>query len=212
MTFPFKSNKRSHSGDNGDEDPPVPIPNTEVKLVYAESTWHTAPGRIGNCRISIKNDRFWLEKRSFFFCFDLFSLCSICAVSARVDIKFWVNFYENYGKFRRTFRLSAAIQKLLNKAKSTPFFLKVEHKVEHKISKKTSRLRLLGSLEHKISKKTSRLRLLGSRRKGRYKYLPYLRARVLQRSLSQPPQLRTPDSGYRTSFANRTTCGWAKYR
>ena len=34
----FKSNKRSHSGDNGDEDPPVPIPNTEVKLVYGEST------------------------------------------------------------------------------------------------------------------------------------------------------------------------------
>ena len=32
----FKSNKRSHSGDNGDE--PVPIPNTEVKLVYGEST------------------------------------------------------------------------------------------------------------------------------------------------------------------------------
>ncbi len=28
----------SHSGDNGDEDPPVPIPNTEVKLVYGEST------------------------------------------------------------------------------------------------------------------------------------------------------------------------------
>ena len=25
-------------GDNGDEDPPVPIPNTEVKLVYGEST------------------------------------------------------------------------------------------------------------------------------------------------------------------------------
>ncbi len=34
----FKSNKRSHSGDNGDEVPPVPIPNTEVKLVYGEST------------------------------------------------------------------------------------------------------------------------------------------------------------------------------
>ena len=31
--YSFKSNKRSHSGDNGDEDPPVPIPNTEVKLV-----------------------------------------------------------------------------------------------------------------------------------------------------------------------------------
>ena len=55
---PFKSNKRSHSGDNGDEDPPVPIPNTEVKLVYAESTWHIAPGRIGSCRISIKNPFF----------------------------------------------------------------------------------------------------------------------------------------------------------
>ena len=49
---------RSHSGDNGDEDPPVPIPNTEVKLVYAESTWHRAPGRIGSCRISFKNARF----------------------------------------------------------------------------------------------------------------------------------------------------------
>ena len=38
IAFSFKSNKRSHSGDNGDEDPPVPIPNTEVKLVYGEST------------------------------------------------------------------------------------------------------------------------------------------------------------------------------
>ena len=34
----FKSNKRSHSGDNGSKDPPVPIPNTEVKLTRAEST------------------------------------------------------------------------------------------------------------------------------------------------------------------------------
>ena len=52
--FPFKSNKRSHSGDDGDEDPPVPIPNTEVKLIYGESSWHRAPARIANCRISIK--------------------------------------------------------------------------------------------------------------------------------------------------------------
>ena len=28
----------SHSGDDGKEVPPVPIPNTEVKLFYAEST------------------------------------------------------------------------------------------------------------------------------------------------------------------------------
>ena len=29
----------SNSGDDGKEDPPVPIPNTEVKLFYAESTY-----------------------------------------------------------------------------------------------------------------------------------------------------------------------------
>ena len=34
----FKSYKRSHSGDDSNEVPPVPIPNTEVKLVYARST------------------------------------------------------------------------------------------------------------------------------------------------------------------------------
>ena len=28
-----------HSGDDCKEDPPVPIPNTEVKLFNAESTW-----------------------------------------------------------------------------------------------------------------------------------------------------------------------------
>ena len=28
----------NYSGDDGKEDPPVPIPNTEVKLFYAEST------------------------------------------------------------------------------------------------------------------------------------------------------------------------------
>ena len=27
------------SGDNGKRDPPVPIPNTEVKLQYVEDTW-----------------------------------------------------------------------------------------------------------------------------------------------------------------------------
>ena len=43
----FKSNKRSHSGDNGSEDPPVPIPNTEVKLTRAEST----------CRDTDREDR-----------------------------------------------------------------------------------------------------------------------------------------------------------
>ena len=32
------------SGDNSEEDPPVPIPNTEVKLLSVEDTWR-APAR-----------------------------------------------------------------------------------------------------------------------------------------------------------------------
>ena len=34
----LRSEAGSHSGDNEAEDPPVPIPNTEVKLCVAEST------------------------------------------------------------------------------------------------------------------------------------------------------------------------------
>ena len=37
-------NEYNHSGDDGKEDPPVPIPNTEVKLFYAESTCRELPG------------------------------------------------------------------------------------------------------------------------------------------------------------------------
>ena len=33
-----------HGGDDGREVPPVPIPNTEVKLSHAESTWASTPG------------------------------------------------------------------------------------------------------------------------------------------------------------------------
>ena len=54
--------------------------NTEVKLVRGESTWHIAPGRITRCRISIKNDRFSSEKRSFFLYFRPFSLRLLYAV------------------------------------------------------------------------------------------------------------------------------------
>ena len=36
--------KYNHSGDDGKEVPPVPIPNTEVKLFYAESTCRLLPG------------------------------------------------------------------------------------------------------------------------------------------------------------------------
>ena len=39
-----KACEYSHSGDDGKEVPPVPIPNTEVKLFYAESTCRLLPG------------------------------------------------------------------------------------------------------------------------------------------------------------------------
>ena len=31
--------RKKRSGDDGEEDPPVPIPNTEVKLFSADGTW-----------------------------------------------------------------------------------------------------------------------------------------------------------------------------
>ena len=34
----FEKGKK-RSGDDGEEEPPVPIPNTEVKLFSAEDTW-----------------------------------------------------------------------------------------------------------------------------------------------------------------------------
>ena len=60
-----QSNKRSHSGDDSNEDPPVPIPNTEVKLVYVESTYTSRVGRIESCRISIKKACFSSKNRLF---------------------------------------------------------------------------------------------------------------------------------------------------
>ena len=38
---------------------------TEVKLVYGESSWHRAPARIANCRISIKKRPFSVENGRF---------------------------------------------------------------------------------------------------------------------------------------------------
>ena len=91
MAFPFKSNKRSHSGDDGDEDPPVPIPNTEVKLIYGESSWHRAPARIANCRISIKKRPFSTENGRFSYIFKVFHLAHF-VLYCLVFIKFLVNF------------------------------------------------------------------------------------------------------------------------
>lgn len=52
------SRERGNLGDNSGGVTPVPIPNTEVKLYCAESTYASRVGRIGRCRISIKNARF----------------------------------------------------------------------------------------------------------------------------------------------------------
>ena len=59
-----KACEYNHSGDDGKEDPPVPIPNTEVKLFYAESTCRVTTGRIGNRRFPNEAHSF---RVSFFF-------------------------------------------------------------------------------------------------------------------------------------------------
>ena len=38
-TYAFLFNLKKSAGVNGDEVPPVPIPNTEVKLICVEDTW-----------------------------------------------------------------------------------------------------------------------------------------------------------------------------
>ena len=47
----------SHCGDDSGEDPPVLIPNTEVKLSCAESTLGLPHGRLGCCRIQRQDAR-----------------------------------------------------------------------------------------------------------------------------------------------------------
>ena len=37
------------SGGDSEEDTPVPIPNTEVKLLSADSSWGFPPVRVGRC-------------------------------------------------------------------------------------------------------------------------------------------------------------------
>ena len=39
LLFSFEGNLKEKAGVNGNEDPPVPIPNTEVKLIRVENTW-----------------------------------------------------------------------------------------------------------------------------------------------------------------------------
>ncbi len=61
----FKSYKRSHSGDDSNEDPPVPIPNTEVKLVYARCTCLLRLGDKVVAGFQLKSARFHSENGLF---------------------------------------------------------------------------------------------------------------------------------------------------
>ena len=47
--------KHKRSGDNGGEDPPVPISNTEVKLPSAEDTWREAAWENRKLPVSLKS-------------------------------------------------------------------------------------------------------------------------------------------------------------
>ena len=38
------------SGDHSEEETPVPIPNTEVKLFYADDTASRSRGKVGSCQ------------------------------------------------------------------------------------------------------------------------------------------------------------------
>ena len=40
-------------GDDGKKDTPVPISNTEVKLLSADSSWGFLPARVGRCHALI---------------------------------------------------------------------------------------------------------------------------------------------------------------
>ena len=44
------------SGDNSEEDTPVPIPNTEVKLFSADDTWREAAREIRTSPVRIERD------------------------------------------------------------------------------------------------------------------------------------------------------------
>ena len=41
------------SGNDGEKVTPVPIPNTEVKLLSADGSWGIAPVRVGRCQAVI---------------------------------------------------------------------------------------------------------------------------------------------------------------
>ena len=47
------------SGNNGEKVTPVPIPNTEVKLLSADGSWDLVPVRVGRCQVQ-RRQSFWI--------------------------------------------------------------------------------------------------------------------------------------------------------
>ena len=62
-----KTNIQNKSGDNDAEVPPVPIPNTEVKLCSADDTWREAARE---SRSSPEQKRSFLMRLLFLFCIE----------------------------------------------------------------------------------------------------------------------------------------------
>ena len=46
---------QKQSGNNGEKVTPVPIPNTEVKLLSADGSWDFVPVRVGRCQAKDRN-------------------------------------------------------------------------------------------------------------------------------------------------------------
>ena len=55
FSFEGFSFKRKMSGDDGKEDTPVPIPNTEVKLFSVDGSWGTPPVRVERRQANTKS-------------------------------------------------------------------------------------------------------------------------------------------------------------
>ena len=50
IMFSFECKSSKEYGGESKKDTPVPMPNTEVKLLNAESSWWQLPARKGSCR------------------------------------------------------------------------------------------------------------------------------------------------------------------
>ena len=70
----------NHSGDNGGRDPPVLIPNTEVKPASADGTWLDTTWESRTLPVPLKRDKTYLSLFFFIF-FDLSIIYSCKSIS-----------------------------------------------------------------------------------------------------------------------------------